>query len=177
MSYTNNSSLVQKKLRQEIVLRMKDGTVLLGRIFLGFNERIVDVMNEVRNFIPIELDTKEIILIAKSEIGYIDLFQYAAENTSGFENKIQDSYFYNMQNKQIAYNPQYPQKQDTPKVPDEEHNKNYDEIYARYIDIIKILNNSKFQEKRNKDKDFDNNITQIIESLKMASYLMENPKK
>ncbi len=63
---------VKNKVRA--ILRRHDGTVLEGRIFVGMDERTLDVMNADESFLPFLTAEERFILINKSSIAQIEPF-------------------------------------------------------------------------------------------------------
>jgi hypothetical protein len=149
-NYLYDIDTKNKKLRQEIVVKMLDGNIFCGKIFLGFNERIIDVMNDTRNFIPVELDTHEIVILSKSAIIAIDALQktsnYSKENDTKHHKSILQK-----ENKKI--------------------NSQENDLYSN---ILKILNSNLFQEKRKSDKNFDNQILDMIKEVQNYCEASEN---
>lgn len=70
-----------KKLRQDLILTLTDGRIINAKIFVGYNERILDVLNDNRDFVPIEDDEGNILIIAKSSIVTADTQQVTAFST------------------------------------------------------------------------------------------------
>lgn len=164
MSYNigaGNHLTSTQKLRQEIVLKLNDGNIFLGRIFLGFNERILDMLNDDRKFIPIELDTKNVILIAKNSIVSVDLFQQAAENASKFDNIIQNSCLYTNKNVQ------------SPQIIDKNNSEYQKNIYNKYMEIINVLQSDIFKEKITQDTKFEDSVLEILNLLQQLSEIIE----
>ncbi len=145
-SYLYDIGTKNKKLRQEIVIKMLDGNIFCGKIFLGFNERIIDVMNDARHFIPVELDTHEIVILSKSSIMAIDALQKTAAYSKENDTKKHKSVLH------------------------KENKKTDSKENDLYFNILKILNSDLFQEKRQNDKKFD---TQILEMIKEMQYYYE----
>ncbi len=61
--------------KMEVDLTLMDGTALRGNLFVTQRQRLVDVMNDPRAYIPIELEDGTIKLVNKSNIGTITLLQ------------------------------------------------------------------------------------------------------
>lgn len=92
-AYGNKLNKVQK-LRHEIIIKMFDGEVFCGRIFTGFNERPLDVINDQRDFLPIELMTNEIIIVSKKAIMLIDALDRTSHKSAKFTTDITQSVLY-----------------------------------------------------------------------------------
>lgn len=65
----NTSHRSKKKVRVD--LQLHDGTVLDGFVFCSPGERISDVLNDVREFIPFETHTNDIMMLRKGVIASI----------------------------------------------------------------------------------------------------------
>lgn len=61
--------------KAEVDLTLMDGTALRGNLFITQRQRLVDVMNDPRAYIPIELEDGSIKLVNKSNIGTVALIQ------------------------------------------------------------------------------------------------------
>ena len=68
----------KKKLRQDISLKLSDGRKIDGKLFVGYNERILDVLNDKRTFIPVENDEGNLLIVAKASIISIDTHDVTA---------------------------------------------------------------------------------------------------
>ena len=62
----------KKKLRQDIAITLSDGRHIDGKFFVGYNERILDVLNDSRTFIPIEDEDGNVLIISKTAILSVD---------------------------------------------------------------------------------------------------------
>ncbi len=62
---------LKKKVKAEVALALRDGTVLKGSFFLNPQERILDILNDERAFLPFEDSEGTIIVISKSTIARI----------------------------------------------------------------------------------------------------------
>lgn len=69
-----NEEFVERQ-KMEVDLTLIDGTALRGNLFVTQRQRLVDVMNDPRAYIPIELEDGTIKLVNKSNIGTITLLQ------------------------------------------------------------------------------------------------------
>lgn len=90
-----------KKLRQEIVVKTTDGSVFCGRIFLGLNERVLDVLNNPHHFLSIELESNQIIILAKHAISIVDTLEKTGSNTRTFDTSVHQSILYADKDKKI----------------------------------------------------------------------------
>ncbi len=93
-----------KKLRQEIVVKTTDGSIFCGRIFLGLNERVLDVMNNPHHFLSIELESNQIIILAKHAISAIDTLEKTGGNSRNFDKAVYQSILYANKDKKINNN-------------------------------------------------------------------------
>lgn len=80
-SLTDNP-FATKKLRQDVTITLLDGTEIDCKLFVGYNERILDVLNDNRSFIPVEDNEGRILVIAKSSIMTANTQQITAFNTT-----------------------------------------------------------------------------------------------
>ncbi len=67
----SSSSLVKHKLIAEVEVTMSDGSSVRGNFFLNPQERIVDMLNDDRRFLPFADEEGIIIVLAKSAINSI----------------------------------------------------------------------------------------------------------
>ena len=67
----SSSSLVKQKLMSEVEVFMTDGSILTGNFFLNPQERIVDMLNDDRDFLPFTNQDETVTVIAKSSISSI----------------------------------------------------------------------------------------------------------
>jgi hypothetical protein len=65
MSYDDNHI---DKTPRLVRVKMLDGSEVKGRIFLKQSDRVVDLLNDTRNFIPFENEETAIIVINKEAI-------------------------------------------------------------------------------------------------------------
>ena len=56
------------KTRHRVSVTLHDGTVLSGFMFLGARERLLDVFNDSRSFVPILTADERLIFLAKTSI-------------------------------------------------------------------------------------------------------------
>ena len=56
------------KTRHRVSLTLNDGTIVAGFMFLGARERLLDVFNDSRRFLPIETTDDRLVFLAKSAI-------------------------------------------------------------------------------------------------------------
>ncbi len=62
---------LRQKVRAEVALTLIDGTVLKGSFFLSPQQRVLDMLNDHRPFLPFEDSEGTIIVIRKSTIARI----------------------------------------------------------------------------------------------------------
>jgi|GEM_PF-1937684 len=151
-----SSAKSEYKLRDEIAIKMSDGEVLCGRIFVGFNERPLDIFNDTRTFIPIEIEkNNQLVLVSKKHIAMIDTFESTAENASKFTNNVSNS---------ILENTQYHHKNsnDTDNNQKQETLNDNETMKDDCLKLLSILESTMFQERRNVDIEFDRNVSHII---------------
>ncbi len=133
-----------KKLRQEIVVKTTDGSLFCGRIFLGLNERVLDVMNNPHHFLSIELESNQIIILAKHGISAIDTLEKTAGGTSNFDKAAYQSILYTHKDKKISNN-------------DTEKQKN--------IQTLRTLNDALSKEKGTMSSNLINNIQDVLDKI------------
>ena len=75
----SSSSLVKQKLMAEVEVTMTDGSILRGNFFLNPQERIVDMLNDDRKFLPFSNDDGIVTVLAKSAINSIRPAQQKAD--------------------------------------------------------------------------------------------------
>ena len=56
------------KTRHRVSLTLTDGSVINGFLFLGARERLLDVFNDSRTFLPIKTTDERVVFLAKSSI-------------------------------------------------------------------------------------------------------------
>jgi hypothetical protein len=61
-------SRIRTKANIAVELILDDGTRLAGTVFLGLDERVLDMLNDERGFLPFRSDANEMLLIAKRSI-------------------------------------------------------------------------------------------------------------
>ncbi len=62
-----------KKARYPVTLKLMDGEVVDGFVYMQVDERLVDMMNDDRNFVPFEDKDREMHVINKSSISKIKI--------------------------------------------------------------------------------------------------------
>ncbi|MBB3066448.1 MULTISPECIES: hypothetical protein [Limibacillus] len=67
MSEGSNDRRVNKNSRI-VRLKVSDGSVIKGRIFLDADERVIDMLNDERDFIPFEDEASAIFCVNKNQI-------------------------------------------------------------------------------------------------------------
>lgn len=66
--HSSNSSPRKAKLKTMVELVLTDGRVMTGEVFLAQGERLIDILNDGRGFLPLELVDGEVMAIAKSMV-------------------------------------------------------------------------------------------------------------
>lgn len=69
------SSVRKEKREIKVYVRMHDGSRQLGNVFLAADERLQDIMNDSRMFIPVHVDdqnTRTMVMLAKRYIQQIE---------------------------------------------------------------------------------------------------------
>jgi hypothetical protein len=61
-------SRIRTKANVAVELILDDGTRLSGTMFLGLNERVLDMLNDERGFLPFRSTGNDMLLIAKRSI-------------------------------------------------------------------------------------------------------------
>jgi hypothetical protein len=84
----SSSSLVKQKLMAEVEVSMTDGSALRGNFFLNPQERIVDMLNDERNFLPFVNEDGVVVVIAKTAISSIRPLQQKVEHFSEAPRRI-----------------------------------------------------------------------------------------
>ena len=62
------SEQIRQKVKAEAELALDDGTVLRGSFFLNPQQRVLDILNDERVFLPFEISEGTIIVILKTTI-------------------------------------------------------------------------------------------------------------
>ena len=75
-----SSSLVKQKLKTEVEVTMADGSVLRGNFFLNPQERIVDMLNDDRRFLPFSDESGVVTVVSKAAINSIRPAKQKVEN-------------------------------------------------------------------------------------------------
>ena len=65
---SGQKSLRVHKDRVEVSIIMSDGSNIEGCVFLGEGERVSDMLNSDRRFLPLELPSQELLLVNKNSI-------------------------------------------------------------------------------------------------------------
>ena len=66
-----SSDLVKHKLTAEVELTLTDGSVLTGKFFIHAMQRILDIMNDERPYVPFADSEGAFIVMRKSIIGRV----------------------------------------------------------------------------------------------------------
>ncbi|MFP6730016.1 MAG: hypothetical protein VCD50_07620 [Alphaproteobacteria bacterium] len=72
----------------EVEVSMTDGSALRGNFFLNPQERIVDMLNDERNFLPFVNEDGVVVVIAKTAISSIRPLQQKVEHFSEAPRRI-----------------------------------------------------------------------------------------
>jgi hypothetical protein len=62
-----------KKDKRPVVVKLVDGEITAGFVYLQVGERLVDMMNDERQFLPFEADDRDMFVINKVSISKIKL--------------------------------------------------------------------------------------------------------
>ena len=62
-----------KKAKCPVVVKLVDGEIATGYVYLQADERLVDMMNDERLFLPFEADDKDMFVINKASISKIKI--------------------------------------------------------------------------------------------------------
>lgn len=157
-----------KKLRHEVIFKMNDGNIYFGRIFVGLQERVLDILNDARHFIPMELENKQVLIVAKDAITAIDIFERTSEQSMPFENNPQESSLFkciaiqNQESKLVDAVNKIASLNREPK----NHNK---EIEEHYTQIVDMLNHPLFTTLREINQEFNLHIEKIINHIQSIS--------
>ncbi len=84
----SSSSLVKQKLMAEVEVTMTDGSILRGNFFLNPQERIVDMLNDDRRFLPFSDEDGVVTVVAKAAINSIRPAQQKVEQFSEAPRRI-----------------------------------------------------------------------------------------
>ncbi len=83
-----SSSVVKQKLMAEVEVTLNDGTALRGNFFLNPQERIIDMLNDGRSFLPFSDTDGVVTVIAKSAICKIRPVEQKIERTKEAPRRI-----------------------------------------------------------------------------------------
>lgn len=64
-------SRIRTKVNAEVQLIMADGTQLTGYVFIGLDERVLDLMNDARPFFPLRLENQDIVIVNKAHVAVL----------------------------------------------------------------------------------------------------------
>ncbi len=67
----SSSSLVKQKFTTEVEVTMADGSILRGKFFLNHQERIVEMLNDDRRFLPFSNEDEIVTVVSKAVINSI----------------------------------------------------------------------------------------------------------
>ena len=83
-----SSSVVKQKLMAEVEVTLTEGTVLQGNFFLNPQERIIDMLNDDRSFLPFSDSDGVVTVIAKAAITKIRPVEQKIERTEEAPRRI-----------------------------------------------------------------------------------------
>ena len=83
-----SSSVVKQKLMAEVEVTLNDGTALQGNFFLNPQERIIDMLNDGRSFLPFSDTDGVVTVVAKSAICKIQPVEQKIERTKEAPRRI-----------------------------------------------------------------------------------------
>ena len=66
--YEIQKARVRTKVNVGVDIILNDGTSLSGSVFIGLNERVQDLLNDPKLFIPLQQHNDEILLVNKSSV-------------------------------------------------------------------------------------------------------------
>lgn len=66
--YEIQKARVRTKVNVGVDIILNDGTSLSGSVFIGLDERVQDLLNDPKLFIPLQQDNDEILLVNKSSV-------------------------------------------------------------------------------------------------------------
>lgn len=68
------SDMIRPKTKIAVELHKTDGSVLEGHIYVAGSERILDVLNSLAPFLPIEVRSGKVLLVNKNSINVVEPF-------------------------------------------------------------------------------------------------------
>ena len=76
--------MAQKKSKfpLRVVVVLMSGERIEGTMFLGYEERVVDTLNDARAFIPLVVDGQPVLVLNKASIRYVELIEEAKAQTT-----------------------------------------------------------------------------------------------
>lgn len=83
---------VKQKAAIKVYVRMHDGSRLLGSVFLGPDERLQDIMNDDRSFIPVHVEEQKsisLVMLSKRYIQQIEEVQKEERRIDTTANQLQ----------------------------------------------------------------------------------------
>ena len=69
-----SSDVIRPKSKVAVELQKDDGEIIEGYVYVGGQERILDLLNNHERFIPVELSEGRMVLINKNAIVYVAPF-------------------------------------------------------------------------------------------------------
>lgn len=151
-----------KKLRQEIIVKMTDGTIFCGRVFLGLNERVPDVMNNPNHFLTMELENNQILVLSKRAISAVDTLERTQGASVRFDKKMFKSILYQQPINKTNNITKPATALDKGADSLERHP---DKKFDHYTKILREINDTLSGEKRVMDNELNLNIQNVIEKI------------
>jgi hypothetical protein len=68
IDFGQRQSKIRTKTNYDVELVLKDGTTLSGAVFIGLDERVQELLNDPKPFLPLRLEDNEVLLVNKSAI-------------------------------------------------------------------------------------------------------------
>ena len=68
MEYTHRPSKIRTKTNVDVELVLLDGTTLSGAVFIGLDERVQELLNDPKPFLPLRQDDNGVLLVNKAAI-------------------------------------------------------------------------------------------------------------
>ncbi len=85
--YTS-SKVVKQKLKAEVELTLSDGSALVGNFFLNSQERVLDVLNDERSFLPFVHNDGGFTVVNKDAISFIRPVRLDVEHVEEIPRKL-----------------------------------------------------------------------------------------
>lgn len=72
---------LKEKLKHQVDIHLRDGTEIQANIFLSRQQRLVDMLNDTRMFMPVENNDGAVIMLNKSSIAHVIPTDQSIERT------------------------------------------------------------------------------------------------